>query len=364
MGMAPFMEARFAAINEEYLRSQGQASDRSSTLPVFSRVIRLFLQSVILGLGAYLVIMQEASAGVIIASSILTSRALTPVDLVISNWKGFVGAREARKRLDQLLTLLPERRLPLPFPKPNESLAVSAISANAPGQARRILQDVTFGLTRGDGLGIIGPSGSGKSTLARLIVGVWEPTGGKIRLDGAGLDQWAPEALSRHIGYLPQDVELFDGTVAENISRFETALDPEAVIAAAKAAGAHGLITSLPEGYETRIGEAGAALSAGQRQRIALARALYRDSFLVVLDEPNSNLDNAGEEALTQALHGVRQRGGIAIVIAHRPSALAALDQILVMHQGRQRALGPKEEVLRGVARSPSVPLAVVRPAQ
>jgi ATP-binding cassette, subfamily C, type I secretion system permease/ATPase len=364
MGMAPYMETRFAAINDEYLRSQGQASDRSSALSAFSRVIRLFLQSVILGLGAYLVIMQEASAGVIIASSILTSRALAPVDLVISNWKGFVGAREARKRLDQLLTLLPARRLPLPLPKPNESLAVRAISASAPGLSRRILEDVSFDLTRGDGLGIIGPSGSGKSTLARLIVGVWEPTGGKIRLDGAGLDQWAPEALGRHIGYLPQDVELFDGTVAENISRFETALDPEAVIAAAKAAGAHGLITSLPEGYETRIGEAGAALSAGQRQRVALARALYRDPFLVVLDEPNSNLDNAGEEALTNALHGVRQRGGIAIVIAHRPSALAALDQVLVMHQGRQRALGPKEEVLRGVARSPSVPLAVVRPAQ
>jgi len=364
MGMAPYMEARFAAINEEYLRSQGHASDRSSALSAFSRVTRLFLQSVILGLGAYLVIMQEASAGVIIASSILTSRALAPVDLVISNWKGFVGAREARKRLDQLLALLPERRLPLPLPKPNESLAVRAISASAPGQSRRILQDVSFDLTRGDGLGIIGPSGSGKSTLARLIVGVWEPTGGKIRLDGAGLDQWAPEALGRHIGYLPQDVELFDGTVAENISRFETVLDPEAVIAAAKAAGAHGLVTSLPEGYETRIGEAGAALSAGQRQRIALARALYRDPFLVVLDEPNSNLDNAGEEALTQALHGVRHRGGIAIVIAHRPSALAALDQVLVMHQGRQRALGPKEDVLRAVARSPSVPLAVVRPAQ
>jgi ATP-binding cassette subfamily C protein len=364
MGMAPYMEARFAAINEEYLQSHGQSADRSSALAAFSRVIRLFLQSVILGLGAYLVINQEASAGVIIASSILTSRALAPVDLVISNWKGFVGAREARRRLDQLLALLPERRLPLPLPKPKESLAVSAVSASAPGQSRRILQDVTFSLSRGDGLGIIGPSGSGKSTLARLLVGVWEPTGGKIRLDSAGLDQWAPEALGRHIGYLPQDVELFDGTVAENISRFETSVDPEAIIAAANAAGAHGLITSLPEGYDTRIGEAGAALSAGQRQRIALARALYRDPFLVVLDEPNSNLDTAGEEALTQALRGVRQRGGIAIVIAHRPSALASLDQVLVMHQGRQSALGPKEDVLRAVARSPSVPLAVVRPAQ
>jgi ATP-binding cassette, subfamily C, type I secretion system permease/ATPase len=360
MGMAPQMAARFVAINDDYLKTQGEVADRSSSLSAFSRVIRLFLQSLVLGLGAYLVIIQEASAGVIIASSILTSRALAPVDLAIANWKGFVAAREARKHLDRLLAILPERPLPLQLPRPEESLAVCGIGATPPGLARRILQDVTFELASGDGLGIVGPSGSGKSTLARLLVGVWEPAGGKIRLDGAALDQWAPEELGRHIGYLPQSVELFDGTVAENIGRFESGAEPGAVIAAAKAAGAHDLVTSLPNGYETSISEAGTSLSAGQRQRIALARALYRDPFLVVLDEPNSNLDTRGEAALTEAIRGVRERGGIAIVIAHRPNVLAALDHVLVIHQGRQLTFGQKDDVLRGIARAPSPPLAVV----
>jgi len=360
MGMAPKMAARFADVNREYLSTQGKTADRTASFSAGSRVVRFFLQSLVLGLGAYLFIIQEVSAGVIIASSILTSRALAPVDLAIANWKGFVSARESRKRLDRILAALPDPDAPLPLPNPTESLTVCGVSAMPPGSPRRTLQDITFGLKSGDGLGIIGPSGSGKSTLARLLVGVWTPAGGKIRLDGAALDQWAPETLGEHIGYLPQDVELFDGTVAENISRFEADPDPETIIAAARVAGAHDLITSLSEGYETRIGEAGASLSAGQRQRIALARALYRDPFLVVLDEPNSNLDNEGEEALTGAIRGVRQRGGIAVVIAHRPSALAALDQVLVIQQGRQRTLGPKEEVLRGVTRTPAVPLSVV----
>ena len=360
MGMAPKMAARFADVNKEYMSTQGMAADRTASFSAGSRVVRFFLQSLVLGLGAYLFIIQEVSAGVIIASSILTSRALAPVDLAIANWKGFVSARESRRRLDRILAALPEREAPLQLPHPTESLTVRGVSACPPGSPRKILQDITFGLDSGDGLGIIGPSGSGKSTLARLLVGVWTPAGGKIRLDGAALDQWAPEMLGEHIGYLPQDVELFEGTVAENISRFEAGTDPETIIAAARAAGAHDLITALPEGYETRIGEAGASLSAGQRQRIALARALYRDPFLVVLDEPNSNLDNEGEEALTGAIRGVRQRGGIAIVIAHRPSALAALDQVLVIQQGRQRTLGPKEDVLRSVTRTPAVPLSVV----
>ena len=364
MGMAPQMAARFAAINDDYLRTQGEVADRSSSLAAFSKVIRLFLQSLVLGLGAYLVIIQEASAGVIIASSILTSRALAPVDLVISNWKGFVAAREARKHLEQILKILPERQPPLQLPRPQESLAVSGIGATPPGQLRRILRDVTFELSSGDGLGIVGPSGSGKSTLARLLVGVWEPAGGKIRLDGAALDQWAPERLGQHIGYLPQNVELFDGTVAENIGRFQADAEPEAIIAAAQAAGAHNLIMSLPDGYGTRIGEAGTALSAGQRQRIALARALYRDPFLVVLDEPNSNLDTQGENALAQAIGGVRERGGIAIVIAHRPNVLAALDQVLVIHQGRQVAFGQKADVLGRGTRASSAPVAVVGAGQ
>ena len=213
----------------------------------------------------------------------------------------------------------------------------------------------------GEGLGIIGPSASGKSSLARLIVGVWQPIRGKVRLDGAALDQWSPDSLGRHIGYLPQDVELFDGTIAENISRFEAEPDASAIIAAAKAAGVHELVVRLPEGYETRIGEAGAALSAGQRQRVALARALYRDPFLVVLDEPNSNLDSEGEEALVAAIGSVRSRGGIVVVIAHRASVLDAVDQVLVLNQGRQQAFGPRDDVLRAKLRPTATqPLTVV----
>ena len=208
------------------------------------------------------------------------------------------------------------------------------------------MQDVNFGLKAGQGLGIIGPSASGKSSLARVIVGVWTPVRGKVRLDGAALDQWAPAELGPHIGYLPQDVELFAGTVAQNIARFEADAPSEAVIAAAQAAGVHEMIVRLPEGYDTQIGEAGAVLSAGQRQRVALARALYRDPFLVVLDEPNSNLDAEGDKALAQAILGVRSRGGIVIVVAHRPSALAGVDQVLAMINGRVHAMGPRDEVL------------------
>ena len=282
-------------------KANARASDRAGYVAALSRVMRLMLQSAVLGLGAYLVINQEATAGVIIASSILMSRALAPVELAIANWKGFVAARQA---YDASPSCLPCCRKASACPcRSRKRLFRSRWSAPLPRAMRRVvLQDVTFALNSGDGLGIIGPSASGKTSLARLIVGVWQPVRGKVRLDDAALDQWSPAALGRHIGYLPQDVELFDGTIAENISRFEDEADAEAIIAAAKSAGVHELIVRLPEGYETRIGEAGAALSAGQRQRIALARALYRDPFLVVLDEPNSNLDSEGEEALTAAM--------------------------------------------------------------
>ena len=349
LGMAGAMSARFGAANKKYLHSQRRAADRAGMLAALSRVMRLMLQSAVLGLGAYLVINQEATAGVIIASSILMSRALAPVELAIANWKGFVAARQARRRLSELLTALPERRPPLQLPRPENSLAVEAVSASPPGEQRLVVQDVNFALKSGDGLGIIGPSASGKTSLARLIVGVWQPVRGKVRLDGAALDQWSLFSLGRNIGYLPQDVELFDGTIAENISRFDAEADDDVIIAAARTAGVHELIIRLPEGYETKIGERGAALSAGQRQRVALARALYRDPFLVVLDEPNSNLDSDGEEALTQAISGVRSRGGIVIVIAHRANAIAAMDQVLVLSQGRQQAFGPRDEILRQI---------------
>ena len=361
MGMGGAMLARFEAVNDNYLRSQRHAADRAGMLGAFSRVMRFILQSLVLGLGAYLVINQEATAGVIIASSILMSRALAPVELAIANWRGFVAARQAYRRLTELLTLLPQGGKLLPLPKPETSLSVELVSASPPGDRRVVLQDVAFTLKSGDGLGIIGPSAAGKSSLARLLVGVWQPIRGKVRLDDAALDQWLPQSLGRHIGYLPQDVELFDGTIAENISRFAAEPDADATIAAAKSAGVHQLVVRLPDGYDTRIGEAGMALSAGQRQRVALARALYRDPFLVVLDEPNSNLDSEGEEALTEAILSVRSRGAIIIVIAHRPSALAAVDKVLVLNQGRQQDLGPRDEVLKRVLRPAAPPpLAVV----
>ena len=233
------------------------------------------------------------------------------------------------------------------LPKPTAQLSVENIAVNPPGVQKIVVADIAFALKSGQGLGIIGPTASGKSSLARALVGVWYPARGKVRLDGAALEQWSAEELGRHIGYLPQDVELFAGTIAENIARFEPDAKPEAIIAAAKAANVHELILRLPEGYETEIGENGQTLSAGQRQRIALSRALYNDPFLVVLDEPNSNLDAEGETALTQAILGIRARGGIAIVVAHRPSALAGVDTVLVMGNGRAQSIGPKDEVMR-----------------
>jgi len=249
------------------------------------------------------------------------------------------------------------------LPRPKQSLSVENLSIAPPGQQKIVVQDATFALKAGQAVGVIGPSASGKSSLARAIVGVWQPVRGKVRLDGAALEQWSSEALGPHVGYVPQDVELFEGTVAENIARFEPNPDPAAIIAAAQAAGVHDLVLRLPEGYETPIGEAGMALSAGQRQRIALARALYHDPFLIVLDEPNSNLDAEGDEALTQAIMAARQRGAIVVVIAHRPVALHAVDLVLAMANGTIRAFGPKEEVLRNVlqpARTAPRPMKVV----
>jgi len=237
------------------------------------------------------------------------------------------------------------------LPKPAASLSLEAVSVSPPGTQRLVVQGVTFQLKAGQGLGVIGPSASGKSSLARAIVGVWPTAQGKIRIDGAALDQWSAEALGPHIGYLPQDMELFGGTVAQNISRFDRDPPADAVIAAAKAAGVHELILGLPDGYETQVGESGDALSSGQRQRIGLARALYGEPFLVVLDEPNSNLDRDGDDALTGAMLGVRARGGVVVVVAHRPSALAGVDNVLIMLNGRPQAVGPKESVLREAPR-------------
>lgn len=355
LGMAPRMAVLWRGSNDDYLKAKRAVSDVGNGLGALSKVLRMMLQSGVLAVGAYLVIHQEASAGIIIASSILSARALAPVDLAIAHWKGFVAARQSWQRLTRLLAALPQREATMPLPPPSQRLVVDNVSACPPGSQKVVVRDVGLSLGAGHGLGVIGPSGSGKSSLARLLVGVWQPVRGKVRLDAAAIDQWSPDALGRHIGYLPQDVELLTGTVAQNISRFEEQPDGEAVVAAAKAVNVHDLIVGLPQGYDTPVGEHGSALSAGQAQRVALARAVYRDPFLVVLDEPNSHLDSEGDEALTRAIFGIRERGGIVVVIAHRPSAIAGVDQILVMNKGAVQAIGPKDEVLARVLQRPAV---------
>ncbi|MFZ1923165.1 MAG: type I secretion system permease/ATPase [Xanthobacteraceae bacterium] len=346
MGMTGRISRHWSDLNRNFVASSGRASDVGGGLGAFSRVLRMLLQSTILAVGAYLVIDQQSTPGIMIAASILGARALAPVDLAIANWRGFVGARQSWQRLSRLLGHLPRPADPMPLKPPARTLVVQNAAVAPPGQPRIVCQDVNFTLAAGKALGVIGPTASGKSSLARMLVGVWAAARGTVRLDGATLDQWSPEALGRYIGYIPQDVELFNGTVAQNVARFEDPPDADAVIAAAHAAGVHDLIINLPEGYETVVGEQGSALSAGQAQRIALARALYRDPFLVVLDEPNSNLDAEGDEALTRAILGLRARGAITVVVAHRPSAIAGVDYILIMAKGRQQQFGPKEEVL------------------
>jgi ATP-binding cassette subfamily C protein len=303
----------------------------------------------VLGVGAYLVIHQEATAGIIIAGSILSARALAPVDLAIAHWKGFIAARQSWHRLNSLLERMPVRGTQTQLQTPTSRLSVEGLTIVAPGDQRVIVQDVTFALGAGSGVGVIGPSGSGKSSLIRALVGVWQPLRGKVRLDGAALDQWSSDMLGPHIGYLPQDVELFTGTVAQNISRFDPQAKSDEIIAAAKDAGVHEMIIKMRDGYNTQVGEQGKALSAGQAQRVALARALYGDPFLIVLDEPNSNLDTEGDEALTRAVRGARERGAIVVVVAHRPIGIEAVDQVLVLKDGRMQAFGPKEQVLAQV---------------
>ena len=346
MGFAHRLGARWTDANRNYIAAHLQASDVGGRFGTLSRTTRLILQSGVLGLGAYLVIQEDASAGIIIAAAILTGRALAPVDLAIAHWKGFVAARQSWRRLRDLLTSLPKRQALMALPKPATSLSVEGVSIVPPSEQRLVVQDITFQLAHGQGLGIVGPSGSGKTSLARVLVGAWIPARGKVRLDGCALDQWRPELLGPHIGYLPQDVELFAGTIAENIARFDRGADPEAIINAARSADVHDLIVRLPMGYDTEIGEQGAGLSAGQRQRIGLARALFGDPFLVVLDEPDSNLDVDGVAAVSRAVLGIRTRGGIAIVIAHRHEILTNIDLLLALDKGRVAAAGPKEAVI------------------
>jgi ATP-binding cassette subfamily C protein len=366
MGMSGRLGRRWSEANENYLSGNQRASDIAGGLGAVAKVLRMMLQSAVLAVGAYLVIYQEATGGIIIAGSILSARALAPIDLAIAHWKGFVAARQSWHRLNRLLQQMPAVATQTLLQAPTRRLSVEGVALAAPGDQRVIVQEVTFALEAGSGVGIIGPSGSGKSSLVRALVGVWSPFRGKVRLDGAALDQWSPDVLGRYVGYLPQDVELFAGSVAQNIGRFDADAKSDDIIAAAKEAGVHEMIVKMREGYDTQVGEQGVALSAGQAQRIALARALYGNPFLIVLDEPNSNLDSEGDEALTRAVRSARERGAVVVVVAHRPIGIEGVDQILVLKEGRMQAFGPKETVLAQVLQprvAPPPPIKIVSDA-
>ncbi len=357
LGMRRRMQDRWEAVNNAHLVAQDDMARTAGVLGGVSRMFRLFLQSLILTVGALLVIDGKASGGVIFASSILSGRALAPVDSAIANWRGFAGARLGWKRLTELLERVPATgEPPTVLPTPSRTLTVQQLAVAPPGTQRVTVHNADFTLEAGQALGIVGPSAAGKTSLGRALIGVWKPVRGSVRLDNATLDQWSAETLGMFMGYLPQTVELIDGTVADNISRFDPEVESAAVIAAAQAAGVHDLIVQLPQGYETPVGADGTSLSAGQRQRIGLARALYRDPFVILLDEPNSNLDVAGEAALERAVRGIRARGGIAILIAHRPSVLAQVSHVLFLRDGRMEAFGPRDEVLAKIAAKPALP--------
>jgi ATP-binding cassette subfamily C protein len=354
MGMGNVLAGRWATINARYIAALGRSSDVVGLYASVSKVLRLLLQSAILGLGAYLVIRQELTAGSMIAASIMMGRALAPIETAIANWRGFIAARQSTKRLSQLLARTRMQRRATSLPKPVSSLDVVKLTVAAPGSETPIVREVHFRLNAGEVLGIIGPNGAGKTSLIRTLVGIWRPLRGEVRIDGAPFDQWDPEFIGRYVGFVSQGAELFDGTIAENISRMQVGSQSEAVLQAARAAGAHAMILRLPNGYDTRIGEAGAVLSAGQRQRLAIARAVYGDPFLIVLDEPNANLDNDGELTLQQTIRDLKARGAIVITVAHRPSAVAICDKLLFLSNGTQQAFGPRDEVLQKVLVRPA----------
>lgn len=347
LGMEENLGRRWSRLNRELLAAQDRLTDTVAVAGGIARVFRMFLQSLVLSVGALLAIAGEASGGVIFASSILAARALAPIDQIVAHWKSFAAARSAWTRLEDVLRSVPvQSGVALRLPSPARSLGVIGLSSGPPGSQRLTVEGVDFRLDAGDALGIVGVSAAGKSSLVRTILGLWRPARGMVRLDGADLAQWDPEELGRQIGYVPQSVELMPGSVAENIARFDDPADSETVLAAARAADVHDMIVQLPQGYDTQVGQDGEQLSAGQRQRVALARALYGDPFLVVLDEPNSNLDAVGEAALDSAIKAVRKRRGIVIIVAHRWATIASMSHILVMRAGRVERFGKREDVI------------------
>nr|WP_269468841.1 type I secretion system permease/ATPase [Photorhabdus akhurstii] len=350
LGMLPVLRRRWFGLHERFLDFQRIASERASVINSVTKTVRLALQSLILGLGGWLAIGGHITPGMMIAASILMGRALSPIEQLIQAWKGWSGARLSWQRLTNLLEQQPERKPGMSLPAPKGNLSVDKVSAAPPGRnSKVVLEDVSFSLDAGDVMGLIGPSASGKSTLARLLVGIWPAQEGVVRLDNADIYQWNKDELGSSIGYLPQDIELFGGTIAENIARFNE-VEPEKVVQAAKKAGVHELILELDKGYDTVIGAGGVGLSGGQKQRIGLARALYDEPSLVVLDEPNSSLDEAGERALNEAISQLKAQGKTVIVITHRTSLLSQTNKILLLVQGKMKMFGPSQQVMAALS--------------
>jgi len=352
LGMAGAGFERWHRARAAALRAAIEAGDVGGVFTVASRTFRLFLQSSMLGVGAYLVLQGQLSGGAMIAGSILLGRALAPIEVLVSQWALVQRAQEARGRLAALLTLQPPEVTRMALPRPRAMLDVASLTVVPPGATRAVLRMVSFTLHPGQALGVIGASGSGKSSLARALIGVWRPAGGKIRLDGATLDQYDPDVLGAMIGYLPQRVTLFDGTIADNIARLAEAPDAALIVAAAQRAAAHEMILALPNGYDTPVSTIGGWLSGGQIQRIGLARALFGDPLLLVLDEPNANLDNEGSLALNQAIKAMKAAGHSVLIMAHRPAAIQECDMLLVLEDGTRRAFGPRDQVLREMVRN------------
>jgi ATP-binding cassette subfamily C exporter for protease/lipase len=353
MGMLPNLMSRWSILNAGFLARQAEASEKAAMVGNVTKFVRLSLQSLILGLGALLAIEGKVSPGMMIAGSILMGKVLGPLEMVISVWRQWSGARSAYDRLVELLENNPVRRIGMSLPPPAGRLTLEAVSAAAPGSRLPVVHGLSFNIDAGDIVGVIGPSASGKSTLARLMVGVWPAAVGTVRLDGADIYQWDKDQLGPHIGYLPQDIELFGGSIAENIARFGQ-IESDKVIEAAKLAGVHEMILRLPQGYDTLVGDRGAGLSGGQKQRIGLARALYGDPSFIVLDEPNSNLDETGEAALKQAIERLQTAGKTVVLITHRTSIIAATTKLLLLVEGQLRMYGPTAHVLAALQNAPA----------
>lgn len=360
LGMTGAAFDRWQKARADALQTSVGAGDLGGKFSAITKTFRLFLQSAMLGLGAYLVLQGQLTGGAMIAASILMGRALQPVEMAVGQWAVVARALEGKDRLASLLSVTPPVAAPMALPRPRALLDVQNLTVIPPGETNAVLRMVNFSLSPGQAMGVIGPSGAGKSTLARALIGVWRPAGGKVRLDGASLDQYHIDALGSYYGYLPQRVTLFEGTIADNIARLQANPRPEDIVAAAKRAAAHDMIIRLPDGYDTKVSALGGRLSGGQIQRIGLARALYGDPVILVLDEPNSNLDNDGTIALNSAIRATKQAGGAVLIMAHRPAAIQECDMLLVLEDGMRRAFGPRDQVLRDMVKNHAD---IVRPA-